>query len=421
MSDRPSLITLLKTLKEKRMVVVLLLGFASGLPIMLLYKSLKIWLRREGVDLTAIGYFSWVTLPYSFKFIWSPFFDRFVPFRFGRRKSWLLITQLGLIVSLLALGLTDPSLSIPAIVAAAIMVCFFSASQDIVVDAYRREILPDNELGVGAAIGVYGYRVAMLVASGFGLWIVDETTWGLTFQQMFFIMAGIMGVGIITTLFLSEPPLYGSPPKDMRQAIIDPFVEFFKKEGAIVILLFIMLFKIGDAMVGSMLSPFYVDVGFTNAQIGAVGSGLGFFSTMAGLFIGGAILFRFGYHQPMLLFALLQAASTLSFILLTKTGANLYALSGVVFFEDFSSGMGTAALVAFMSTMTHRRFTATQYALFSSLDAVGRTFFSGFSGKIITSIGYENFFIFGAVIAIPGMLLLLKMWQIQKNVLRSRS
>jgi len=406
------------------MMVVLLLGFSSGVPIMLLYKSLKISLRREGIDLSTIGYFGWVTLPYSFKFVWSPFLDRFVPLKMGRRRSWLLITQLGLVLGLIGLGLTDPAVSIPAIVAAAITVCFFSASQDIVIDAYRREILPNNELGVGAAIGVYGYRVAMLVASGFGLWIVDQSTWALSFQQMFFVMSAIMGVGLLTTWIASEPHLSDAPPSNMKQAIFDPFLEFFKKEGAIAILLLIILFKIGDAMVGSMLGPFYVDVGFSDAQIAAVTSGLGFLSTMAGLFVGGVILFRWGvgsrdggegcdpgegYYKPMLFFALLQAASTLSFIILTKTGADIYALSSVIFFEDFSSGMGTAALVAFMSSMTHRRFTATQYALFSSLDSLGRTFFSGYSGKIITWIGYEKFFIFGAVIAIPGMLLLLKM------------
>jgi PAT family beta-lactamase induction signal transducer AmpG len=407
--------TLLKALQQKRMIAVLFLGFSSGLPIMLLYKCLKIWLRREGIDLSTIGYMSWVTLPYSLKFIWAAFFDRFTPFTIGRRRSWLLITQFGLVLGLIALGLSNPTISIPLVVMAAMVVCFFSASQDIVVDAYRREILPDNELGIGAAIGVYGYRIAMLVASGFGLWLVDKDTLDLSFHQMFFLMAAIMGVGIATTLSCQEPPVHGASPKNLKQAIVDPFLEFFKREGAVVILLFILFFKIGDAMVGGMLSPFYVDVGFTNAQIAAVTSGLGFFSTMSGLFVGGALLFRFGYNLPLFFFGILQAVSTFSFILLTQTGVNLYALSGVVFFEDFSSGMGTAALVAFISTMTNKQFTATQYALFSSLASFGQTFFSGFSGRIITAIGYGNFFIFGAVVAIPGLLLLFKMWQIQKK------
>ncbi len=411
--------TLLKALKQKRMIVVLFLGFSSGLPIMLLYKCLKIWLRREGIDLSTIGYMSWVTLPYSLKFIWAALFDRFTPFAIGRRRSWLLITQLGLMLGLIALGLSNPTISLPLVVMAAMVVCFFSASQDIVVDAYRREILPDNELGIGAAIGVYGYRIAMLVASGFGLWLVDKNTLDLSFHEMFFLMAAIMGVGILTTLSCQEPQLHTPPPQNLKQAIIDPFLEFFKREGALIILLFILFFKIGDAMVGGMLSPFYVDVGFTNAQIATVTSGLGFFSTMAGLFVGGALLFRFGYNLPLFFFGILQAVSTFSFILLTQTGANLYALSAVVFFEDFSSGMGTAALVAFISTMTNKQFTATQYALFSSLASFGQTFFSGFSGRIITQIGYGNFFIFGAVIAIPGLLLLFKMWQIQKKAVAS--
>ena len=415
-----SFVELLKELRKKRMVVVLLLGFSSGLPIMLLYKILKIWLRREGIELSAIGYFSWVTVPYSFNFLWAFFFDRFTPTSLGRRRSWLLITQLGLVAALVILGFCHPLLSMPALIAAATLLCFFSASQDVVVDAYRREILPDSELGVGAALGVYGYRVGMLVASGFGLWMVDKNTFGLTFNQMFLVMAAMMLVGLATTLFSDEPERAENTPSTLASSIVDPFVEFFKRKGSLVILLFILFFKIGDSMAGAMLGSFYVDMGFTNADIAVVTSGLGFFSTMAGLFVGGALIYRLGYYIPMLMFGALQALSTLSFIILTKTGANITALSGVVFFEDFSGGMGTAALVAFMSTMTNRRFTATQYALFASLASFGRTFFSGFSGNLIEAMGYAMFFLLCTILAVPGLLLLIKVWKLNQREIADR-
>ncbi|MCB9254559.1 MAG: AmpG family muropeptide MFS transporter [Bdellovibrionaceae bacterium] len=414
MANHKSFLSLLGALKNKRMVVVLLLGFSSGLPIMLLYKSLKIWLRREGIDLSTIGYISWVTVPYSFNFLWAFFFDRFTLSKLGRRRGWLLLTQIGLTASLFAMGLFDPKVSLPLVVGIATILCFFSASQDVVIDAYRREILPDSELGVGASLGVYGYRVGMLVASGFGLWMVDANTLNLSFNQMFFVMGALMSVGILTTLFCDEPKVDSPAPSNLKEAVVDPFLEFFRRDGAVPILLFILLFKIGDSMVGAMLGSFYVDVGFTNADIAVVTSGLGFFSTMAGLFVGGALIYVLGYYVPMLIFGVLQALSTLSFIVLTYTGNNLTALSGVVFFEDFSSGMGTSALVAFMSSLTNKRFTATQYALFASLASFGRTFVSGFSGDLIEMMGYGNFFIFGAVIAVPGLLLLLKVQSLAK-------
>lgn len=442
MAQKPTFLTLLKELKRKRMLVVLLLGFSSGLPIMLLYKSLKIWLRREGIELSTIGYLSWVTVPYSFNFIWAFLFDRFTLSRLGRRRGWLLTTQIGLVVSLLFLGFGDPQSSIPFIVFWATALCFFSASQDVIVDAYRREILPEEELGVGAAIGVYGYRIGMLVASGFGLWIVHsvdkesgEAAGWVTFGQMYWVMAVCMGVGILTTLFSDEPEVDSPPPRTMFESVINPFIEFFRRDGAVILLLFILFFKIGDSMAGSMLGAFYVDAGFSNQDIAEVTSIFSFFSTMAGLFVGGALIFRYGYHFPLLAFGVLQAMSTLAFVLLAQF-PTWGMLAGVVFFEDFSSGMGTAALVGFMSVLTNKRFTATQYALFASLASFGRTFFSGFAGQLIDALtgvpaatlatmdettrsalymekGYPAFFVFCAVIAIPGLILLHRVWKLQ--------
>ena len=401
-------IDLLKALKSKRMLMVLLLGFSSGLPIMLLYSSLKIWMRREGAELSTIGYLSWITIPYSFNFMWSFLLDRFVPCKLGRRKSWLLITQIAIALSMVAISWGDPQISIGYLIATGTLLCFFSATQDIAVDSYRREILPDSELGIGASVGIYGYRVGMLVASGLGLWVVDPQTLGLSFNQMFLMMAACMSVGIITTIFCDEPATIGRPPDTLVKAVIEPFKEFLQRPYALWILLFILMFKMGDSIAGSILGAYYVDMGFDNKTIAEVTKGIGFISSMLGLFIGGWTIFNIGVYRGLWVFGFLQAASTALLGILT-TQATPLLLTVVIAFEDLSSGMGTAALVAFMAQMANRRFTATQYALLSSLASFGRTFVSGFAGTLIESTSYLTFFILCCLLAIPGLLLLLKM------------
>ena len=399
---------LLKALKSKRMLMVLLLGFSSGLPIMLLYSSLKIWMRREGAELSTIGYLSWMTLPYSFNFMWSFLLDRFIPCKLGRRKSWLLITQIAIALAMIAISRSDPQVSIGYLVATGTLLCFFSATQDIAVDSYRREILPDSELGIGASVGIYGYRVGMLVASGLGLWVVDPQTLGLSFNQMFLMMAACMSVGIITTIFCDEPATIGRPPDTLVKAVIEPFKEFLQRPYALWILLFILMFKMGDSIAGSILGAYYVDMGFDNKTIAEVTKGIGFISSMLGLFIGGWTIFNIGIYRGLWIFGFLQAISTALLGILT-TQATTLLLTVVIAFEDLSSGMGTAALVAFMAQMANRRFTATQYALLSSLASFGRTFVSGFAGTLIESTSYLTFFILCCLLAIPGLLLLLKM------------
>lgn len=414
MAKDHNFIDLLKSLTSKRMFIVLLLGFSSGLPIMLLYSVIKIWMRREGVDIGTIGYLSWMTLPYTFNFLWSFLLDRFVPSSLGRRRSWLLITQLGLISALGLLFFADPKVSVPFIAFAGTLLCVFSATQDIAVDAYRREILPDDELGIGSSIGVYGYRIAMLVASGFGLWVVDPKTLNFSFNQTFLMMAGFMLIGVVATFFATEPKVEGDAPTTLKDAIIEPFFDFFKRPYAVWILLFIILFKVGDSIAGSMLGPFYVDVGFDNKTIAEVTKGIGFISSMAGLFVGGWIIFKIGIYRSLWVFGILQAMSTAFISLLTINSTKLM-LTGVIAFEDFSSGMGTTAMVAFMAGMTNKRFTATQYALFASLASSGRTFLSGFAGDIIKEISYFNFFILCSAMAIPGILLLIKMRHVDQT------
>lgn len=407
--EKKSFLELFAALKSARMAALLFLGFSSGLPIMLVAFNLKVWLRREGIDLGTIGYITWVTLPYSINFLWAPLLDRFVPFRLGRRRSWILIAQAGLIASLAGMGFAQPEVSLELVVGLGIAVAFFSATQDIGIDAYRREILNDEEQGIGASIVVYGYRVGMLVAQGFGLWLVDPETVGLSFHQMYFLMAAIMLVGVVTALACSEPKVEFPPPASFKQAVIDPFVEFLKRPGAWYVLLFVWLFKIGDAFAGSMMAAYYVDVGFSDAQIAEAAKAVGFFSTMIGLFLGGVLIYRLGVLRALFLFAFLQALSTALFSLLQSIGPNWWALAGVVAFEDVSSGMGTAALVAFMALLTNKRYTATQYALLSSLASLGRTFISGFAGEVAKAMGYAPFYVLGCLMAVPGILLLVKL------------
>lgn len=413
---KPGFLEIIKALKTKRMLIVLLLGFSSGLPIMLVYSSIKLWLKREGVDIKTLGYFSWIALPYSYNFLWAFLFDRYRPFKIGRRKSWLIITQLGLLLSLILLSFGDPNQSVSYIALTGGLLCFWSASQDVAVDAYRNEILPAEELGVGASLGVYGYRVAMWVASGFGIWITDAKTWGWSFQQMFLMMAGFMAVGLIATFFADEPKETEKPLKTLKESVIQPFFEFLKRPGAWVFLFFIFTFKFGDSFAGSMSRPFYADVGFDNKTIGEIASTVGLFSTLLGLFVGGTVIYKFGYYSALLFSGILQAISTALFAVLALIPTKL-VFTGVVFFEDVTSGMGTAALVAFMGRLTNKRFTATQYALFASLASLGRTVFAGFAGNVIEAFkglggfaqhsGYVSFYLLSCLLAIPGIYLLI--------------
>lgn len=407
-SKTRSFADLLRALKSKRMLVILLLGFSSGLPYMLLASSLKIWLRREGIDLSTIGYISWVMIPYSLNFCWAPLLDRFIPLPLGRRRSWILIAQLGLILSLAGLSLAQPRISLGLVIALAIAVAFFSATQDIAIDAFRREAIADEEQGIAASFVVYGYRVGILVASGLGLWLVDPTTVGLSFNQMFLLMAVILAIGVATTLVATEPRVEHPLPTTFQQAVVAPFVEFLKRPGAWVFLAFVLLFKVGDSFAASITAAFYVDVGFSDAQIAQAAKAVGFFSTMIGLFLGGVLIYKLGILRALLIFAFLQAFSTASFALLDAIGPNWWALAGIVAFEDVSSGMGTAALVAFMSLLANKQYTATQYALLSSLASFGRTVLSGFAGEVGEAVGYTAFYLLSSAMAVPGILLLLR-------------
>ncbi len=411
--SRHSMKELMRLLLTKRMLTVTLLGFSSGLPIMVVYGSIKLWLKREEIDLSTIGYFSWIAIPYSYNFLWAFLFDRFVPIKsLGRRRSWLLITQIFLTVVFYLLSLGSPTQDLSYILIVSFLLCFFSASQDVAVDAYRNEILSKDELGVGASFGVYGYRIAMWVASGFGIWVVDKETWNWSFNQMFVMLAGFMAVGLLTTFWADEPQNTEPPQTSFKDTVILPFTEFLKRDQAFIMLIFIFLFKFGDSIAGSMNRPFYADVGFSNKDIGEIASTLGLFSSLLGLIVGGSIIYRLGQLKGLWISGVLQAISTGCYTLLVFFPSKL-SFAFVVFFEDMTSGMGTAALVAFMGALVNKRFTATQYALFASLASLGRTLFSGFAGDLIEFLntlspelangGYAYFYFLCMIFALPGL------------------
>jgi len=386
------------------MVVSFIMGFACGLPLLLTITVLQAWMKEEGVDLSVIGLFALVGLPYTLKFLWAPFLDRFtLPF-LGRRRGWLIVAQILLICSIAGLGLTSPGKSPWVVALAAFLVTFFSASQDIIVDAYRREDLADEELGLGSSFYVNGYRIGMLLASGGGLIMADH----MSFAMVYLIMAACMLPGLLTTLLTPEPAILFGTPKSMKDAVIDPLVEYFSRNGALWILAFILLYKIGDTMASAMTIPFYLDIGFSKTEIGTVVKLFGFWATIIGGLAGGVIMLKLGINRSLWIFGFFQAVSTAGFALLSRIGENITALAGVIAFENLSSGMGTAAYVAFMASITNKKFTATQYALLTSLMGVPRVLASAPTGFFVEQIGWFGFFIACTLIAIPGMLILLK-------------
>ncbi|QEP42443.1 MFS transporter [Ectothiorhodospiraceae bacterium BW-2] len=391
------------------MAVAFFMGFACGLPLLLTGSVLQAWMHEEGVDLSVIGLFALVGLPYTLKFLWAPLLDRFTLPLLGRRRGWLLLIQLILTLAIALLGLTNPVASPWLVAVVAFWVTLFSASQDIVVDAYRREDLRDEELGLGSALYVNGYRVGMLLAGSGGLILADS----FPFAIVYLLMAASMAVGLVTTLLCREPQMVAGQPQTLSEAVIEPFRDYFGREGAWLILLFILLYKVGDTMAAAMTTPFYLDIGFTKTDIGTVVKLFGFWATIAGGLLGGLILLRWGIGRSLWGFGILQALSTACFAILVVTGADTLWLAAVIAFENLSAGMGTAAYIAYMASLTNRRFTATQYALLSSLMGIPRVVVAAPTGYLVEWVGWAEFFIFCALIALPGLLLLqrLQPWQ----------
>jgi PAT family beta-lactamase induction signal transducer AmpG len=393
-----------KVLASRRMLVALVMGFASGLPLLLTISVLQAWMKEEGVDLTVIGLMALVGLPYTLKFLWAPVLDRYTIPLFGRRRGWLLLAQTALVLAIIGLSTTNPAQSPWLVALAAFWVTFFSASQDIVIDAYRREDLADEELGLGSSLYINGYRTGMLLASGGGLIMADH----IPFSMVYLIMAACLLPGILTTLLTPEPKTPKGTPQTLQEAIVQPFVEYFSRPEAIWILAFILFYKIGDSMASTMTTPFYLDIAFSKTEIGSIVKFFGFSATIAGSLAGGLIMLKIGIYRSLWIFGVLQAISTAGFALLAQIGHSVPALAVVIAFENLSSGMGTAAYAAFMASITNQKFTATQYALLTSLMGVPRVVASAGSGFMAKTMGWEGYFIFCTLIAIPGLLMLLR-------------
>ena len=392
---------------NRRMLICVFTGFTSGLPLYVLFQLVPGWLRVEGVGLAEIGFFALVQFPYTWKFLWSPVMDRFtLPF-LGHRRGWMLLTQIALLASMGGMGYIKPELSLLTVAYLSVAVAFFSASQDIVLDAYRRELLPDVELGLGNSVHVQAYRLSGLVPGALGFILADHFDWHIVFV----IVALFMLVGIVMTLVIDEAIAEPTPPRTMRDAVILPFRDFIGRAGlgpALLVLAFLFLYKLGDNMATALQSPFFIDIGFTLTQIGAIAKTAGLIAAIVGGMVGGFVMVKLPINRALWLFGVVQIVSILGFAALSQIGANPWMLGVVVAFEYLGVGLGSAALIAFMARTTNPAFAATQLALFTALASVPRVFANSVTGLIVEQTGWTTFFILCTVLALPGMLLLIK-------------
>lgn len=384
------------------MLILAGLGFSSGLPLALTGSTLQAWLVTEGVNIKLIGVFSLVSLPYSIKALWSPLLDRFAPPFMGRRRGWILVFQLLLAFSLITMGLLSPSRFIKLLALTAFLVALFSASQDIAVDAYRTDVVTEEEQGAGAAVSVTGYRIAMLVSGALAMVLSDHLPWGAVY--------GIMGVLMILcgllTFFAPEPERVQPAPRTLRDAIVKPLEDYFSRPKALLVLVFIISFKLGDVMAGAMTTPFLMDLGFSRSDIGLVYKTIGLVGTLAGAMAGGAIMPKIGLYRSLWIFALLQALSNLFFVILALVGKSYGFMIATVICENTTGGMGTAGFIAYLMSLCNPSFTATQYALLSSLTAVTRVLAAVPTGFIVASMGWAKYFAVTVVGSIPAIILL---------------
>ncbi|MCG1041048.1 AmpG family muropeptide MFS transporter [Mycetohabitans sp. B8] len=398
-----------RTYFNTRMLICVFLGFTSGLPLFTLLNLVQAWLRSGGVDIKIIGLFALLQFPYTWKFVWAPFMDRFVPrfgrWRPGRRRGWMLLTQLGVLALVVAMGFVSPSNSIRTVAVLAASLAFASASLDIVLDAYRRELLKDTEQGLGTAIHVNAYKLAALVPGSLSLILADHFAWSTVFA----VTAAFMLPGVATALVVREPQVQGTLPRTLEEAVVMPFREFVARDGAkqaLIVLAFVFLYKLGDNMATSLATSFYLDIGFTKTEIGLVSKTSSFWASIAGGILGGLWLMRIGTARSLWIFGVAQMVAVLGFAALARTGHTLPGLAVVISLEAFATGLGTAAFTAYIASTTDPRYTATQFALFTSLSSVPRTFANAGAGYIVAQIGWFEFFLLCTVLAIPGMLLL---------------
>ncbi|MDG0969327.1 MAG: AmpG family muropeptide MFS transporter [Porticoccaceae bacterium] len=393
------------------MLICIFTGFASGMPLYLLISLVPAWLRTEGIGLAEIGFFALIGLPYTWKFLWSPLLDRYslslLSFAPGLRRGWMLASQVLLLVSIAALGTLNPEQQLWPIAWLCLGIAFLSATQDIVLDAYRRQILPDNELGLGNSIHVNAYRIAGLVPGSLSLILADNMAW----DTVFMITAAFMSVGILLTLSIQEPPGVPNSPRSIKHAVVAPFAEFFNRQGtqqALLILAFMLLYKLGDSMATALATPFYLDMGYSKTEIGLVAKQAALWPVIIGGMLGGVLMLKIGINRALWLFGFVQIISILGFAVLARIGEGLWLLGLVIGFEYLGVGLGTAAFVAFIARTTNPAFAATQLALFTALTAIPRTVASAATGIIVDTMGWESFFYLCTLMAIPGMLLLVR-------------
>lgn len=394
----------LRIFTQRNAAVLLLLGFASGLPLALTAGTLQAWMTVENVDLKTIGFFSLVGQAYVFKFLWSPMMDRYTPPFLGRRRGWLLVTQLALIAGIVAMGFMQPSRDLTLLAALAVLVAFCSASQDIVFDAWKTDVLPPEERGSGAAITVLGYRLAMLISGGLALWLADRY---LGWQATYWLMALLMVPGLIATLLAREPEAPVREPHSLRQAVAFPLKDFFQRNNAWLLITLIILYKLGDAFAASLTTTFLIrGVGFSAGDVGLVNKTLGLLATIIGALYGGVLMQRLSLFRALMIFGVLQAVSNFAYWLLAVTPPHLWSMASAVFIENLCGGMGTAAFVALLMTLCNKSFSATQFALLSALSAVGRVYVGPAAGWLVELWGWPVFYAFTVVAAVPGLLLL---------------
>ena len=408
--------TFKQAILNRRMLICIFTGFSSGLPLFILYQLVPGWLRSEGVSLAEIGLFSLIGIPYVWKFIWSPLMDRYSLPVMGRRRSWMLLTQILLLFSIAGFGFVDPVMNIWSVAYLAAAVAFFSASQDIVLDAYRRELLPDHELGLGNSIHVQAYRLSGLVPGSLAFILADHISW----QAVFIIVAAFMLIGIMLSLAIKELNTSVQAPKTLQQAVVLPFKDFINRKGlksALQILAFLFLYKLGDSMATALQTPFFIDLGFSKTEIGVVAKTASLIAMTIGLAVGGIVMIKLSINRALWLFGVVQIVSILGFAALAEIGHNTYALAFAMGFEYLGVGLGTAAFTAFIARATNPAFAATQFALFTALTALPRTFANATTGVIIEQIGWTNFYFLCTALAIPGMLMLLKVapWRDPSN------
>ncbi len=404
----------LKVYGNRRVLCLLGLGFSSGLPLALTRSTLQAWLMTEKVDLAVIGMFSLVGLPYVLKVLWAPLMDRFTPPWLGRRRGWIIALQILLVISIFGLGHSSPA-SFPAgVAAAALVTAFFSASQDIAIDAYRADVLREAELGPGAATGVVGYRVAMLVSGALALIASDHLPW----QSVYGVIAAIMLVCVVFTLIAPEPEVVATPPKDLKEAVWGPLTAYFKRSGAIEMLVFIVLYKLGYDLAGAMTTPFLLDIGFSRTDVGTVNKAFGLLSSIAGSLIGGGVVARIGINRSLWVFGIFQAISNLSFTGVALVGKSYPAMVAAIGIENLSGGMGNAAFIAFLMSLCDKRFTATQYALLTSFMAATPILAGAPAGEMANMLGWAPFFAVSTIGGIPGILLLARFapWNGKRSV-----